>query len=183
MSRQPVIDSDRRNSNLRSYLRLRIPSFRCQPFQFCSQSLKLLLGEALPEGFSAKDAFDHLDLTKSGFRVLFDAKWIWFEPSPVVRPESRSSSWSQVETERELIRWEAAWAASGSPADSPVFLPTLLTDASLAFFRAQRDRQIVAGCIANRSRAGVVGFSNFFAPDSGRDRYRSRCSRRQFREG
>jgi hypothetical protein len=71
-----------------------------------------------------------------------------------------------------IIRWEAAWAASGSPAASPVFLPTLLTDTSLAFFGAQRDGQIVAGCIANRSRAGVVGFSNFFAPDSGRDRYR-----------
>ena len=32
--------------------------------------------------------------------------------------------------------------------------------------------QIVAGCIANRSRAGVVGSSNFFAPDSGRYRFR-----------
>jgi hypothetical protein len=131
------------------------------------------LGEALPQGFSIKDAFDTLDLTKFGFHVLFDAEWIWFQPSPVARPKSRSSSWSQIETERELIRWEAAWAASGSPTASPVFLPTLLTDASLAFFGAQRDGQIVAGCIANCSRAGVVGFSNFFAPDSGRDRYRS----------
>jgi hypothetical protein len=32
---------------------------------------------------------------------------------------------------------------------------------------------IVAGCIANRSRAQVVGFSNFFAIDSDRDRYRN----------
>jgi hypothetical protein len=130
------------------------------------------LEEALPQGFSVKDAFASLDLTKSGFHVLFDAEWIWCEPSPVARPENRSSSWSQVKTEHELNRWESAWAASGSPTASPVFLPTLLTDASLAFFGAQRDDQIVAGCIANRSRAGVVGFSNFFAPVSGRDRYR-----------
>jgi len=117
--------------------------------------------------------------------VLFDAEWIWFEPSPMARPENRSSSWFQVETEYELIRWEAAWAASGSPTASPVFLATLITDASLAFFGAQRDGQIVAGCIANRSRAGVIGFSNFLwarfwpRPLS----QRSRCSRRGFREG
>jgi hypothetical protein len=131
------------------------------------------LEENLPQGFSVKDAFANLDLTKSGFHVLFDAEWIWFEPSPVARPENRNPSWFQVKTEHELIRWEAAWAASGSPTASRVFLPTLLADASLAFFGAQRDGQIVAGCVANRSRAGVVGFSNFFAPDSGRDRYRS----------
>lgn len=131
------------------------------------------LKEALPQGFSVKDAFASLDLTKSGFHVLFDAEWVWFEPSPVARPGNRSSSWFQIETEHELIRWESAWAASGSPTVSRVFLPTLLIDASLAFFGAQRDEQIVAGCIANRSRAGVVGFSNFFAPDSRRDRFRS----------
>jgi len=131
------------------------------------------LEEALPQGFSVKDAFASLDLTKSGFHVLFDAEWVWLEPSPAARPENRSSSWSQIQTEHELIRWEAAWAASGSPAASPVFLPTLLADAPLAFFGAQRDGQVVAGCIANRSRARVVGFSNFFAPDSGRERYRS----------
>jgi hypothetical protein len=101
------------------------------------------------------------------------ANWIWFEPSSGARLESRSSSWSRVETESELVRWEAAWAAAGSPADSPVFLPTLLASCSLAFFAAQRNDHIVAGCVANRSSAGVVGFSNFFAPDSGRDRYRS----------
>lgn len=131
------------------------------------------LKEALPQGFSVKDAFASLDLTKSGFHVLFDAEWVWFEPSPVARPGNRSSSWFQIETEHELIRWESAWAASGSPTVSRVFLPTLLIDASLAFFGAQRDDQIFAGCIANRSRAGVVGFSNFFAPDSRRDRFRS----------
>jgi hypothetical protein len=49
------------------------------------------LGEALPQGFSIKDAFDRLDLTKFGFHVLFDAEWIWFQPSPVARPKSRSS--------------------------------------------------------------------------------------------
>jgi hypothetical protein len=131
------------------------------------------LEETLSQGFSVKDAFANLDLTKSRFHVLFDAEWIWFEPSPVAQPENRNSSWSQIETEHNLIRWEAAWAASGSPTASRVFLPTLLTGESLAFFGAQRDDQIVAGCIANRSRAGAVGFSNFFAPDSGRDRYRS----------
>jgi hypothetical protein len=33
------------------------------------------LEEALPQGFSVKDAFASLDLTKSGFHVLFDAEW------------------------------------------------------------------------------------------------------------
>jgi hypothetical protein len=131
------------------------------------------LGAALPEGFSVKDAFDSLDLTNFGFRILFDAQWMWFDQSVVTPRATRDSSWSQVETEDELVRWEAAWAAAGSPTTSRVFLPTLLTDSSLAFFRTEDNDQIVAGCIANRSRAQVVGFSNFFAIDSDRDRYRS----------
>jgi hypothetical protein len=95
------------------------------------------LGAALPEGFSVKDAFDSLDLTPFGFRILFDAQWMWFDGSVVTRRATHGSWWSQVETEDELVRWEAAWAAAGSPTTSRVFLPTLLTDSSLAFFRAE----------------------------------------------
>ena len=63
---------------------------------------------------------------------------------------------------------------SSGPADnSLVSPPTPLTDSPLAFFRAEDNGHIVAGCIANRSRAQVVGFSNFFAIDSDRDRYRN----------
>ena len=131
------------------------------------------LGDALPQGFSVKDAFDCLDLTTSGFRILFDAQWVWLDRSLLTLPATDRSCWSQVETEYELVRWEAAWAAAGSPTTSRVFMPTLLTGSSLAFFRAEHDGQIVAGCVANRSRPRVVGFSNFFAPDSDRSRYRS----------
>src|SRR5271154_4869916 len=57
-------------------------------------------------------------------------------PMVVTSRATRDSQWSRVETEDELVRWEAAWAAAGSPTISSVFLPTLLTDSSLAFFRA-----------------------------------------------
>jgi hypothetical protein len=67
---------------------------------------------------------------------VFDAQWMWLDQSVVTSRATRDSQWSRVETEDELVRWEAAWPAAGSPTISSVFLPTLLTDSSLAFFRA-----------------------------------------------
>jgi hypothetical protein len=117
------------------------------------------LKEALPHGFAVKDSFANLDLARLGFRPLFEAEWICLAAGRARRGGSR---WQRVDGDAALAEWEAAWAASGSPAATRVFLPPLLADDRIAFFATRSAGEIVAGCAANRS-AEAVGFSNFFA--------------------
>ena len=133
------------------------------------------LKSALPQGFSIKDSFACLDLGASGFSPLFDAEWLWLDPASRDALDEKGAGWFKVESESELVRWEAAWAASGSPTEQRVFMPALLQEPRIAFFGCERDGQIAAGCAANRSRGDVVGFSNFFAPAAGRGSHRAKA--------
>jgi len=130
------------------------------------------LKSALPDGFSIKDSFACLDLATRGFRTLFEAQWVWLDAASRGALPANDSKWFKVESERNLVRWEAAWAAGGSPTSQRVFMPALLKEARIAFFGVERDGEIVAGCAANRSQGDVVGFSNFFALEEDRDRFR-----------
>jgi hypothetical protein len=114
----------------------------------------------LPDGFSIKDSFARLNLAKAGFRSLFAAEWVWLDNADL----PPSSNWKKVETEVDLVRWESAWAANGSPTSTRVFLPELLNSPDIAFFGVERRGEFISGCAANRSEGDVVGFSNFFAP-------------------
>jgi hypothetical protein len=126
----------------------------------------------LPDGFSIKDSFASLSLAAAGFRTLFEAEWFWREPTDDVRA-AKQPGWIRIESGSDLLRWEAAWSAAGSPSQSRVFLPALLDAVGVAFFGVERGGAFVAGCIANISRDDVVGFSNFFASASHRDRLRA----------
>jgi hypothetical protein len=126
----------------------------------------------LPDGFSIKDSFASLDLSAAGFRTLFDAEWFWREPADDARA-AEQPDWIRIESGSDLLRWEAAWSAAGSPSQSRVFLPALLEALGVAFFGVERGGDFVAGCIANFSRDNVVGFSNFFASAPDRDRLRA----------
>lgn len=127
------------------------------------------LEASLARPFSVKDSFAVLDLASLGLRPLFDAEWIWRDPSAVPPgSDGRDVAWRRIERDEELVAWEAAWRDGGSPADTRVFLPELLTAGDVVLLAAYRDDRIVAGCAANRS-PGVVGFSNFFAEDTDRE--------------
>ena len=127
---------------------------------------------ALPDGFSVKDSFGCLDLSEAGFRSLFDAEWVWLVPAVAVGPKA-AGEWIRVRDAADLERWEAAWGAAGSPANSRVFPPSLLLDAGIAFLGAKLGGEFVAGCVANRSSGDVIGFSNFFAATDPGDDYRA----------
>jgi hypothetical protein len=118
------------------------------------------LAAALVRPFAVKDSFAALDLKPLGFRTLFDAAWIWRDPSDA--PPADTDGWQRVTTLDGLDAWEAAWAKSGSPADRRVFLPALLADQAVALFARHEGSRIVAGCAANRSR-DCVGLSNVFS--------------------
>jgi len=123
------------------------------------------LKSVLRTRWAVKDSFAALDLSPLGFRPLFDAEWIWCDASDAPAPGPDGIAWRPVTTTRQLEGWEGAWRTNGSPTETAVFVPNLLTNPAIALFEGYRGDAVVAGCAGNRS-AGAVGFSNFFLDDS-----------------
>jgi hypothetical protein len=124
-----------------------------------------LIAARLPPGWAVKDSFSMLDLESRGFRILFDAEWIYLPVSRVkyIGATRTSARWEIVRTDLALAEWESAWSeAAGDTGKDRIFLPPLLENRDVAMIACFRDGHIVAGAIANRSD-GVVGWSNFFA--------------------
>lgn len=119
------------------------------------------LDGVLERRWTVKDSFAALDLSPLGFEPLFDAEWIWCDASDAPAPDAGDITWRQVTTTGQLDHWEAAWRENGSPTETPVFVPDLLTNPTVSLFGGYRGDTVVAGCAGNRS-ADAVGFSNFF---------------------
>jgi hypothetical protein len=123
------------------------------------QELKLARGGS----FGLKDGFCRLDLEDDGFRVLFEATWLW---APADRfPSPPPPEWERVATPAALAAWEAARRES-SPTEQRVFLDSLLAEPEIALFGRRAGGGFDAGCVANLS-AGCVGLSNIFAAETG----------------
>ncbi|MCX6049614.1 MAG: hypothetical protein NT075_31325 [Chloroflexi bacterium] len=117
--------------------------------------------------WAVKDSFCTLDLTALGFRILFEAEWIYRAPD-LPKPDftGEDVQWRPLKHPSDLVAWEAAWA--GEPVDEfstreAIFKPSLLTDPDITFVAAYQAERIIAGAIANRTQ-GVVGLSNVFVP-------------------
>jgi hypothetical protein len=120
-------------------------------------------------GASVKDSFADLDLVQAGFRVLFDAQWIHRAAS--APPTSSDLAWTVVSTPDTLLAWALAWALAWDNGDgnADLFGPALLDDPATFVLAGQSaDGRLVAGAVASRSDQ-VVGISNLFALDGGRD--------------
>ena len=118
--------------------------------------------------WSVKDSFAALDLAPLGFEPLFDAEWVWRDPSPPPKTDPGDVSWQRLTTNVDLDQWEEAWRDNGSPTDRRVFMPELLADPTVALFAAYRGDALVGGCAANIS-TDAVGFSNVFSADRDAD--------------
>ena len=121
-----------------------------------------------PTGWSLKDSYARFDLAARGFSMLFQAEWIWRDPSlAVAAPSSARLSWVKVITPLSFAEWEQAWSGdTRNEAEEPrnrQFPVSLLGSPDHTFFAGLLDGRIVAGGIANRS-PGVVGLSNAFSP-------------------
>ena len=119
--------------------------------------------DTIGDQLSIKDSYADVDFATHGRRVLFDAQWI-ARPFALAAPAVTAAGveWSIVRDASGLDAWKAAWDAEILTAD-PIFAPSLLNDADIAFVAARRDGALVAGGIANRS-ASVVGLSTVFTP-------------------
>jgi hypothetical protein len=122
------------------------------------------LKAALGHSFSVKDGFCRLALSSLGFRLLFEAAWIWAEPGRfgALSRNRMPSAWRRVSDAASLEAWENAWAGAGSSTDRRVFPPAILRDPQIAVLGRVGAHGFDAGCIANRL-PDVIGLSNVFA--------------------
>lgn len=128
-------------------------------------ALDALIAADQRRGWAVKDSFAALDLSPWGFRVLFDAQWIYRASSTVQREQTPGDlHWVRVVDAAALHAWELA--LMGDPADdhraSPIFVPRLLASDGVALFAVERAGEIIGGG-ALIMAAGVVGASNVFS--------------------
>jgi hypothetical protein len=137
--------------------------------------IRELLAAGIPGDWGVKDSFRALDLITMGFRVLFDADWIWRSPT-VSRPVADTTGlrWVRLKDAQALAEWERAWDGAPAPDRPRVFLPALLADMDVAVIGAYEQQRIVAGVIANRA-AEVVGIGNIFVPPTDGERFWAAC--------
>src|SRR5215467_16009505 len=103
----------------------------------------VLEGTDTSGGCSVKDSFAAVDLAPAGFRLLFEAEWIY--RAPVRQPAQDGLTWSVVRTPDELRIWAAAHGGGD------VLRPALLEDPTVAILVARDDGTVVGGVAGNRS--------------------------------
>ncbi len=104
-------------------------------------------------GCSVKDSFADLDLSKHGFAVLFDARWLFRGPaSPRTRPRL---GWQVITSDDDLDRWAVAADLEG------IIRPELLRDPTVRVLAVRDEQAVTIGAIVNRTGA-TVGLSNVF---------------------
>lgn len=114
-------------------------------------------------GASVKDSFADLDLTRAGFRVLFDAHWI-HRPASAAATEPELA-WEVVRTPPALRAWQLA--RDDGTGDDALFRSELLKDrATFVLAGRSAEGRVVAGAVASRSDR-VAGISNLFASAGG----------------
>lgn len=101
-------------------------------------TVEILQKSNLPGRWSVKDSFGTLDLSRRGFDLLFDAKWV--------------RSVMPVEGPSTDIVWTREDTGEGLPVDDPGF----------AMFKGRRGFKVVAGFMLYRAE-DVVGVSNVVA--------------------
>ena len=128
--------------------------------------------------WAVKDSFCSLELEPLGFRVLFEAAWLYRAAVPPPHGRATQPRWDRIREPSELARWETAWRgeSSSEPRSPPtrIFPPALLADQTIAVLAAYQGQQIVAGAIVNRT-GDVAGLSNVFVPGSDPDRCWAEC--------
>lgn len=120
---------------------------------------------------AVKDSFARLPLDGHGFRVLFDARWLWRDPSTAgPLPTAAALHWRRVDTPAMLAAWETAWWRGAEPeARGPrprLFPDALLHHPNLLFIAGHDGPRVAAGGVWSRSQApgadAVLGLSCCF---------------------
>jgi hypothetical protein len=102
---------------------------------------------------SIKDSYANLDLSLLGFKILFEAEWIYHNAISDIT--SMDTGWKRVKTEKDLTKWTIRHGLEN------VIRPELLKREDLRIFSYEKEGK-TAGFIANLG-ANVVGISNVFS--------------------
>ncbi|MFC7391429.1 hypothetical protein [Scopulibacillus cellulosilyticus] len=100
-----------------------------------------------------KDSFANLDMASIGFKVLFNAVWIYHPPVSV--SESAKLGWRVITKKEDLTKWTYAHDSE------KVIKYNLLDRDDVKIFIKEKEDEI-SGFIANLG-AGVIGISNAFS--------------------
>lgn len=100
-----------------------------------------------------KDSFSTLNMTPWGFRILFEAKWIYHKP--VFNATLDETEWKAISSADEFAQWTAASELQN------VIKPNLLERKDVKIFMKESKGEL-SGFIANLG-ANVVGVSNVFS--------------------
>ncbi|RLQ97455.1 hypothetical protein [Falsibacillus albus] len=101
---------------------------------------------------SVKDSYANLDLSTMGFKILFEADWIFHT---AYSGKSDVLHWREVRSADEMVEWIRLSSLEN------VIMPTLLNHSDVKFFISEFSGE-GAGFIANMND-GVVGISNVFS--------------------
>jgi hypothetical protein len=107
------------------------------------------------EHCSVADSFGALDLSGSGFSVLFEASWV-HRPPPVVRAAELPEGWSVVRDAGTLEGWNVAHDTLD------VLVPSLLVHPRFVFLAQERRGDLVAGAVLHDPGGAVVELSNLW---------------------
>ncbi|MDZ8260976.1 hypothetical protein [Nostoc sp. ChiQUE01b] len=141
--------------------------------------IQYLAKSGLSRQFGVKDSFCTLDLASLGFRILFQAEWIYRSASQP-RPDTDIAGihWVKLYEESELADWEAAWNSNSAKKmrqkQPRIFLSSLLANEDIAVIAGYQEHRIVAGAIANRA-VDCVGLTNIFIPTADAENFLYVC--------
>lgn len=107
------------------------------------------------EIFSIKDSYANLDLSPIGFKILFEAEWIYHKP--IYNFNFFQSDWRVITTESDLAKWTKIQGTGN------VIKPILLKREDVRIFMLEK-KDGISGFIANIG-AGAVGITNIFSSE------------------
>jgi hypothetical protein len=117
-------------------------------------------------GCGVKDAFQCLNLTALGFRVLFHATWIYRAASNPASKDRGPLVWRVARTLADLEAWERTWRGTAANEDArehaAIFRPRLLHNPDFRFLLGELGGNAIATAALNRS-GNAVGLSNVFS--------------------
>ena len=109
---------------------------------------------------SVKDSFSCLSLSRAGFRILFDARWLCRRQSAPAAVAS-ALDWRRIGDEPGLAAWERAWRGT-DPESERIFRAELLEDERVSVLAGFDELDMIcAGGIAYDA-AGATGVTNIF---------------------
>lgn len=116
------------------------------------------------DSVGVKDSFCRLDLASAGFMKLFEARWLWREPTAAA-PGAARLRWQVVDAPVLLSSWTRAWwpDPAADPPTPAVFGTPLLADPAVQLLAGLDGEQLVAGAAVTLSD-GVTGLSCCFFP-------------------